>query len=91
MTVMDIEVVDIRKVNGENLKAFADLRLGGCAVIKGFSVMNGRNGLFVSMPRRQGKDGRWFEIFSPDNEEFKAVIQDKVMEAYDRETDGANS
>ncbi|HTL71248.1 MAG TPA: SpoVG family protein [Candidatus Eisenbacteria bacterium] len=91
MAVMDIEVVDIRKVNGENLKAFADLRLGGCAVIKGFSVMNGRNGLFVSMPRRQGKDGRWFEIFSPDNEEFKAVIQDKVMEAYDRETDGVDS
>lgn len=91
MTVMDIEVVDIRKVNSETLKAFADIRMGGCAVIKGFSVMKGKNGVFVSMPRKQGKDGRWFEVFSPENDEFKAVIQDKVMEAYDRESDGVPS
>ena len=89
---MDIEIIDIRKITGDsNLKAFADIKMGGCMVIKGLTVIHGKNGLFVSMPKKQSKDGRWFEIFTPLDDFFKRDIQDKVMEAYDRETDGVST
>ena len=89
MTTIDVEVVDIRKITGDgNLKAFADVKLGGKLVIKGFTVTQGKAGVFVSMPRKAGKDGRWFDILTPLSDELKQEFQEKVLEAYDKETDG---
>ena len=88
MTTVDVQVVDIRKIMGAgNLKALADVRLANSVVVKGFSVMLGKKGVFVGMPRQAGKDGRWFDMLTPENS-LKHEIQEKVLEAYDRETDG---
>lgn len=90
MSNLDVEVVDIRKINSDgNLKAFADLKIGGL-VLKGFSVVQGKNGIFVSFPRKAAKDGRWFDMITPLDERLKQQMQDKVLEAYDRETDGVS-
>jgi len=90
MKTMDFEVVDIRKIDSDgNLKAFADVKIGGSVIIKGFTVMKSKQGsVFVSMPRKAGKDGRWFDILTPMDETTKRELQDRVLEAYDRETDG---
>ena len=88
MKTIDIEVVDIRKITGDGkLKAFADVKVGDCLVVKGFCVMEGKNGIFVSMPRKASKDGRWFDVVEPD-ESLKRELENKVLESYDRETDG---
>ncbi len=88
MKTMDVEVADIRKINGDgNLKAFADVKIGEGLIIKGFSVMKGKQGIFVAMPRKAGKDGRWFDIITTSND-LKRELEDRVLEAYDRETDG---
>ena len=92
MKTIDVEVVDIRKAMGDgNLKAFADVKFGDSIVVKGFSVMNGRKGVFVKMPSKVSKDGKWFDILTPLDEKFKREIEDKVLEAYDHETDGVKS
>ena len=89
---MDIEVVDIRKINGEgNTRAFADLKVGEGLVVKGFTVMLGKRGVFVNMPRKVTKDGKWFDVVTPANEIIKRQIEEKVLEAYDRETDGVKN
>ena len=89
MKTMDVEVVDIRKITGDgNLKAFADVKFAERLIVKGFCVMQGKKGIFVSMPRKAGRDGRWFDILLPADETFRSEIQDKVLEAYDREADG---
>ena len=91
MKTMDVEVVDIRKITGDgSLKAFADVRFGESLVIKGFTVVNGKNGIFVSMPRRASKDGRWFDILEP-SDLLKRQLENKVLESYDRETDGVRN
>lgn len=92
MAELGIEVADIRKIEGDgNLKAFADVKVGDSLIIKGFSVMLGRRGVFVSMPRKAAKDGRWFDILTLTSDELKQEIEEKVLEAYDRETDGVRS
>ena len=91
--MVDVEVVGMRKLDGDgNLKAFADVRVGGELVIKGFSVMNGKRGLFVSMPRKAGKDGRWFDVLVPTDETLKQEFEMKILEAYDKDAEhsGAN-
>ncbi len=89
MSKIAMEVVDIRKMTGEGtLRGFADVKLGEVVVIRGFSIIKGKNGVFVSMPRKAGKDGRWFDMLQPLSESFKREIEDRVLEAFDRETDG---
>ena len=77
-----ISVSRIHKLEGDSkLKAFADVSFSGI-VIKGFSVVNGEKGLFVSMPRHQGKDGKWRDTVTPATKELKQQLSEAVLEAY---------
>lgn len=86
---IDVEVTDVRKFAGDSsLKAMADVRLGGNLLVKGVCVIKGKKGVFVSMPRKASKDGRWFDILEP-SEGLKSEIESKVLESYELEIDGA--
>lgn len=77
-----ISVSRIYKLDTDSkLKAFADVSFSG-VVIKGFSVVNGEKGLFVSMPRHQGKDGKWYNTIYPSTKELKQQLTEVVLEAY---------
>jgi stage V sporulation protein G len=90
--MMDVEVVALRKLDGDgNLKAFADVKVGGDLIIKGFSVVQGKRGVFVSMPRKAGKDGQWFDVLTPTDESLKKEFEEKVLEAYDQEGSGSKN
>ena len=85
---MTIEVVDCRKIHGDgSLKAFADIKFCDAIIVKGFSVIKGTKGIYVTMPRKACKDGRWFDVLTPLNDEMKLEIETKVLEAYDKETE----
>ena len=74
------------KFDGEGtLRAFCDLAIGEQFLVKGLRVVEGRNGLFVSMPRQQGKNGKWFDSVSTITKEIKKVVDQVVLEAYEQE------
>ncbi len=78
-----IEVVRLNRLDGEGrLKAFCDISLFDALIIKGLRVVDGKNGLFVSLPREQGKDGKWYQTVRPLNREIIKVIESTVLEAY---------
>jgi stage V sporulation protein G len=77
-----VQVSRIYKLDGESkLKAFVDIALGGL-VVKGLRIMEGQNGLFVSMPRHQGKDGRWYNTVYPATKEVQQELTQLVLSAY---------
>jgi stage V sporulation protein G len=77
-----IEVSRIHKIDGDSkLKAFVDLSLDG-VIIKGLRIVNGSSGLFVGMPRHQGKDGKWYNTVYPATKEIQKQISDLVLAAY---------
>lgn len=77
-----IQVSRIYKVDGESkLKAFVDISLAGL-VVKGLRVVDGSNGLFVSMPRHLGKDGRWYNTVYAATKEIQKQLNDLVLAAY---------
>ena len=53
------------KGNWGKVRAFFDIRTEDGFVVKGFKIMEGINGLFVSMPSQKGKnsqgDDEWFD------------------------------
>lgn len=79
-----IEVADIRLVVGAQVKAFADLKIGGRIIIKGFKVLKGKKGLFVAVPRKAHNDGKWYDMLLCLNEEDMRTIEDKVLVEYDK-------
>ena len=60
MKVEDLQlaVTRIHKLDGEGAtKAFCDISVADSFVIMGLRIVEGKDGLFVSMPREAGKDG----------------------------------
>ena len=81
---MDIEVSRIFRFDGDGpVKAMADIVIEGQFAIKGFKVVNGKKGLFVGAPGKQGKDGRWYDSACPITDEAKQALTETVIKAYE--------
>ena len=67
-----------------SLKAFCDLAVGELFLIRGLRVVEGKNGLFVTMPRQQGKDAKWYDSVSAVTKKAQEAVQEVVLEAYQK-------
>jgi len=81
--IMDIKVIKIHRLTQEGaVKAFVDIGINDAILIKGVRVVEGKKGIFVSMPAEQGKDEKWYERVRCLNQDVKILIAQKVLEAY---------
>ena len=79
----DLTVKRMVRFTGEgSIKAYCDIAIGEQFLIKGLRVVEGKNGLFVSMPRQQGKDHRWYDSVVALRKEAKTEVDRLVLEAY---------
>jgi stage V sporulation protein G len=77
-----LKVVRLHKLDADSkTKAFADVEIGGF-IVKGLKVVQGKNGLFLSMPQEKAKDGKWYSSFYPLTEEAKEGLSRVVLGAY---------
>ena len=81
---IDIKVIKIHRLSNEgHLKAFVDIAINDALLIKGIRVVQGKKGLFVSMPVEQGKNERWYERVRCLNQDIRTLISQKVLEAFE--------
>ena len=86
MRELAFEVKRIVKFEGVGtLRAFCDVAIGDLVVIRGVRVVEGKRGLFVSMPRQKGKADKWFDTVSVLTDETKQRLDQIVMAAYEQE------
>ena len=79
----DLAVKRLIRFEGEGtLKAYCDVAIGDAFLIKGLRVVEGRKGLFVSMPRQQGKDHKWYESVVALTKQAEAELGRVVLQAY---------
>lgn len=64
-------------------RAFCDVAVAGAVLVKGIKVIEGKKGLFVSMPRQQGKDGKWYDTVLPLSREVREQLSRAVLEVYE--------
>ena len=80
-----------RMVNTGNVKAIASVSLDGMFVVKNLKVMDGKKGLFVSMPQESypGKDGqkKYSNTFFALTNSAKLSLQESVLQAYQQQAD----
>lgn len=75
--------ITCRPYNGKSkTKAFVDLKLDNTLVIKGLTLVNGKEGLFLSFPSIKGKNGKYYNsVYSLDKEWLKH-LQDACIKKY---------
>ena len=64
------------------LKAFADIIVNDALLIKGIKVLEGKNGLFVSMPQEQAKDKKWYDSVRCLTQDVREQITEVVLAVY---------
>jgi stage V sporulation protein G len=82
MAKESIQVSRIYRLDGDSkTKAFVDVALDGI-VVKGLRIVEGKSGLFLAMPRQQGKDGKWYNTVYPESKEKQQELSEMVLAAY---------
>jgi len=76
---MEITEVRVFPVDDEKLKAFVSIILDSCFVISDIKIINGPNGLFVSMPSKKRKDGSFRDIAHPLNSETRRKMEETIL------------
>ena len=83
---LEIKVQRIQRMeNGNGLKAFADIAVNDSLLIKGLRVIEGKNGLFISLPQQQGRDNKWYDSVKCLSNNVREYISDIVLYAYQHE------
>lgn len=85
MDGISFEVARLYRLDGGKgaLKAFVDVTVSNSLLIKGIRVVSGKNGLFVSMPREVGKDGKWYETIRPASKEVRESLSEAVLKEFE--------
>lgn len=85
--MLGLEVKRLYRFEGDGpAKAICDVSIEDQFLVKGFRIVEGRNGLFVTNPRQQGKDGKWYGVAYPLTEEVKRDLAEVLLKAYSEST-----
>ncbi len=79
----------VRLVSDEKLKAVSSITIDECFVVHDIKVINGRDGLFISMPNRKTPEGEYKDIVHPINTATREELKKTILDAYEAETNKA--
>jgi stage V sporulation protein G len=68
---------------GGHTRAYADITIDACLVVKGLRVMEGAGGgLFVTFPTQRGRNGRYYDLLVPLDAATREYIRATVIDAF---------
>lgn len=81
---MEITEVKVFPIREEKLKAFVSVVFDRCFMVNDIKIIQGRDGLFISMPSRKKKNGEFKDVAHPLNNETRRRIESQVLGEYER-------
>ena len=82
MKITEVRVFPLYKKDS-TLKAFASITIEDAVCITGIRIVEGKLGLFVSMPQSKDNEGEYHDVAFPITKEAREEIQDAVLDAYE--------
>ncbi len=80
---MQITDIKIRKFFDEGpMKAIVSVTFNDCLAVHDIKVIYARDRYFIVMPSRKNPDGSYRDIVHPINAEFRAELEEAVIDAY---------
>ena len=81
---MKITDVKIRKLFDEGpMRAIASVTFDGQLAVHDIKVINARDKFFIVMPSRKNPDDTYRDIVHPINSDFRGMLEDVVIAAYE--------
>ncbi len=81
---MQISDVKVRKLFDEGpMKAIVSVTFDGQLAVHDIKVINARDKFFIVMPSRKNPDETYRDIVHPINAQFRSVLEDAVIAAYE--------
>ncbi len=81
---MEITEIKVFPIGEEKLKAFVSIVFDECFMVNDIKVIQGKDGLFISMPSRRKRNGRFKDVAHPLNNETRQRIEGQILAEYDR-------
>ena len=78
---IDVRINSLTPGEG-SVKAIASANLDDCFAVKNIRVVEGKNGLFVSMPSYKGADGEYHDLCFSTTPELRKQLNSAVADAY---------
>ena len=84
MEALEIKVARIHKLETEHtsVKAFVDITINDCLLLKGIKVVYGSQGLYVNMPQEKARDGKWYDTIKFLDSETLENVRSTVLNTY---------
>ena len=83
---MKITVEKITKIdNGSKMVGSASVIIDDCFKVTGIKIIDGKNGLFLTMPSRKLPDGTNRDIVYPINQETRNQFNEVILSAFNEE------
>ena len=79
---MKITQVRVFPVEDEKLKAFVSVIFDDCFVVSDIKIIEGQQGLFISMPSKKRKNGTFRDIAHPLNNETRRRFEEEIIASY---------
>ena len=86
---MEITEVRVYPVREEKLKAFVSVVFDRCFMVNDIKVIQGKEGLFISMPSRRKKNGDFKDVAHPLNQETRRWVEERILQEYRSALEGA--
>jgi stage V sporulation protein G len=81
---MEITEIKVFAVTEEKLKAFVSVVFDQCFMVNDIKVIQGKDGLFISMPSRRKKNGDYKDVAHPLNNETRRWLEERILGEYRR-------
>lgn len=82
--MLNITEIRIKKINKGDLLAAASICIDDCLIIREIKLLNGKNGRYISMPKRKVKNRNFRQDFSyPINNETRMQLLEAISTQYD--------
>jgi stage V sporulation protein G len=81
---VNITQVKVFPVAEEKLKAYVSIVLDDCFLVSDLKVIQGPNGLFISMPSKRKKNGEFKDIAHPLNRETRELMERRILDEYEK-------
>ncbi len=82
MKITDVRVYPV-KIDGSMVKAYATVTFDDSFVVRDMRVVEGKNGIFLSMPARRKRNGDYQDICFPISTKLRDLMENEVLEKFD--------
>lgn len=85
--------ITVRKYESSNskTKAFVELKLDDVLIVKGLSLVEGKNGLFLSFPSSKGKDNKYYNSVYSLNKDWRSALEKACIKKYNEQGSNSNN